>query len=80
MVRTPEREMVGSGQRQRLPMQEQIAKRLTNKDNGSSFCQPSKDNKGNPITSVEQQLESWADFLQIKFAARTDEPAVDLNI
>ena len=55
-----------------------IAKVLTSKGNGNKFCQPSIDEHGNQITSTEQQLESWAVFLEKKFAARPDETMPDL--
>jgi hypothetical protein len=55
-----------------------LSKRLSSK-NGSAFTQPSKDHLGNPITSTEQQLESWAIFLEKKFAASPQEPSVDLD-
>ena len=56
-----------------------VAKQLTTKGNGNKFCQPSKDENGNIITSTEQQLEAWAVFLEKKFAARPDESAPDLE-
>ena len=56
-----------------------LAKSLKPSGKGNSFCQPSKDSAGNPITSNEQQLEEWAKFLEVKFAARPNEPEVDLN-
>ena len=56
-----------------------LAKSLKPSGKGNSFCQPSKDSAGNPITSNEQQLEEWAKFLEVKFAARPNKPEVDLN-
>ena len=55
------------------------AKKLSSKQNGSTFCQPSKDTNGNLITSTEQQLELWAKFLEGKFVACVGEPNVDLQ-
>ena len=56
-----------------------FAKVLTLKGNGNKFCQPSTDNDGNLITSTEQQLESWAVFLEKKFSARPGETVPDLE-
>ena len=56
-----------------------IAKQLSTKQNGNKFNQPSKDKNGNQITSTSQQLEAWADFIEQKFAARDNEPVVNLN-
>ena len=55
------------------------AKSLSSHPKGSSFVQPSVDPEGNIITSSEQQLEEWAKFLENKFAARENEPVVDLS-
>ena len=56
-----------------------IAKVLTSKGNGNKLCQPSTDNDGNLITSTEQQLESWAVFLEKKFSSRPEETVPDLT-
>ena len=44
-----------------------LVKVLANKR--SSILMPSKDHEGNPITSSEQLLEAWNNFLEKKFAA-----------
>ena len=56
-----------------------IAKKLSTKQNGITFSQPTKDEQGNLITNTQQQLEAWAVFLETKFAARDNEPVVDLQ-
>ena len=56
-----------------------IAKLISNKRNGNTFTQPAVDQQGNIITSTEQQLNAWADFLENKFKARANEPEVDLH-
>ena len=53
-----------------------LAKSLTSKGNGSRFTQPTTDNNGDLIISSDQQLESWASFLEEKFKARPNEPEV----
>ena len=52
---------------------------LETKRKCNAFIQPSVDHLGNEITSTEQQLESWAVFLEDKFAARPNEPVIDLS-
>ena len=56
-----------------------IAKRLSTKQNGKSFIQPSVDNNGNIITSTDEQLEAWAVFLEEKFSARSGEQTTNLE-
>ena len=55
-----------------------LAKSLTPKGNGNRYIQPSTDNNGDLITSTDQQLDSWAEFLEDKFKARPNEPEVHL--
>lgn len=56
-----------------------LSKSLSTKRSGNAFVQPSVDLQGNEITSSEQQLEAWAVFLEEKFAARPNEPEIDLQ-
>ena len=56
-----------------------LSKSLATKRKCNAFIQPSVDHLGNEITSTEQQLESWAVFLEDKFAARPNEPVIDLS-
>ena len=56
-----------------------LAKQLSSTGRGNPFCQPAKDENGKPITSVDQQLELWAAFLERKFAPCTDETIVNLE-
>ena len=56
-----------------------LSKSLATKRKCNAFIQPSVDHLGNEITSTEQQLESWAIFLEDKFAARPNEPVIDLS-
>ena len=56
-----------------------LAKSLSTKRSGNLTVQPSIDSDGNPITSAEEQQEAWAKFLENKFAARPDEPEIDLH-
>ena len=53
-----------------------LAKSLTSKGNGNRFTQPSTDKNGDVITSKEQQLDSWASFLEEKFKALPNEADV----
>jgi len=55
-----------------------IAKKLANKGKTTLSTQPSKDKDGNAITSNEQQLDLWAEFLE-KIEAEEDEPEVVLH-
>ena len=55
-----------------------LARSLSSKK-GNSLTQPSVDLEGKPITSSEQQQEAWANFLEKKFAARQNEPEIDLQ-
>ena len=55
-----------------------IAKRLASQGKTTSFTQPSKDQHGNPITSTDEQLKLWADFLENKFSAQSGEPVIEL--
>ena len=57
-----------------------LAKQLSTKRSGIStqHIQPALYDAGNPITSTEQQLNLWADFLDTKFAAGQDQPKIDL--
>ena len=55
-----------------------LSKRVSSRK-GNAFTQPSKDHLGNTITSTEQQLESWALFLENKFSASPGEPTIDLQ-
>ena len=52
------------------------AKSLTSKGNGNRFIQPSTDKNGDIITTTEQQLDSWAVFLEDKFKALPNEPEI----
>ena len=56
-----------------------ITKSLSNKRNGNKFIQPSKDLLGNQIVDDAQQLDSWATFLDSKFAAGPNEQEVMLD-
>ena len=56
-----------------------MTKSLSNKRNGNKFIQPSKDLQGNQIMDDAQQLDSWATFLDAKFAAGPYEPVVMLD-
>jgi adenylate kinase family enzyme len=55
-----------------------LARSLSSKK-GNSVVQPSVDLEGKYITSSEQQQEAWAQFLEKKFAARQNEPEVNLH-
>ena len=56
-----------------------LTKSLSNKRKGNQFVQPSVDIHGNEIETTEQQLDAWAEFLEPKFAARANEPIIDLS-
>ena len=56
-----------------------LAKQLTSKGKTTLSTQPSVDENGLPITSTQQQLELWAQFLQNKFSAQPNEPEVVLH-
>ena len=56
-----------------------LSKSLSNKRNGNKFIQPSVDSQGNEIMNDDQQLDSWATFLDNKFAARPGEPEIMLD-
>ena len=55
------------------------AKQLSSRGTGNSFLQPTLDGNGDPITTTEQQHQLWADFLDNKFAAISNDPEVDLS-
>ena len=56
-----------------------LTKQLSTKKKGNAFCQPSKDHTGAPNTSIGQQLEPWATFLEQTFAARPGMTQTDLH-
>ena len=56
-----------------------MAKQLSCKGKTTSCIQPAKDAQGNIITTTEQQLELWAEFLEKKFASDPNEPNVILT-
>ena len=56
-----------------------LSRHLSSKQKSNLSVQPAIDAQGNVITSNEQQLECWAEFLDSKFAARDNESLVDLT-
>ena len=56
-----------------------LAKKLASQGKTTLFTQPSKDEYGKPITSTDQQLKLWANFLENKFSAQANEPEVALQ-
>ena len=55
-----------------------LAKQISKKKSGKSYIQPSVDMQDQQVTSTDQQLNAWAEFLEQKFSARDNEPEVAL--
>ena len=55
-----------------------LAKQIYKKKSGKSYIQPSVDMQGQQVTSTDQQLNAWTEFLEQKFSARDNEPEVML--
>ena len=57
-----------------------LAKTLSTKQHSNRFTQPSVDSEGKQITSVNMQLDAWADFLEKKFSPLPGEVDYDIDV